>query len=185
MQNGIRTKCLLIADTNNHRIVAVDLSNNKASTLKFTTKMKYLTYDLNEIEDEVDYSTLKRYFEKQECLSTSEELQIRFDFCFENDFKVQYGAKHNVKMFTKNKSINQQNITTKDLKDLQFTIKCPSSKIDLEDILLFECSISLCNSKQNFCTLSKILIEQPVFFSSNVFPKSGSDRKVKYLKVKM
>lgn len=169
-------KCLLVADTNSHRIVCIDLNRKQASIFPLFRSIKS-----DEPKDETDSYHTKCH-QDPICLSPKDPLQLKLDFSFNGDLKAEPGAKHLIKLTTNDCRLSTEpaSIKTSNLNATTFTINCLEQNAD--GMVSIECHLNLCNSKSNYCTFAKILVEQPVVFSESAHANSLV---VKRIQIKM
>ena len=95
-------KRLLVCDTNNHRLVSVNLSNGKMNTFSIYD----VNYQLKEltVTDSVIVPSIK-INQKTVNVLMGQSLQIVLQFNFVNDLKAENGARHKLKIVTKGMSL--------------------------------------------------------------------------------
>ncbi|UXI20173.1 putative N-acetylgalactosaminyltransferase 9 [Sarcoptes scabiei] len=164
---------LFVADTNNHRIVSIDLSTNRASIPIFNNAESFQTETLSLDNDKADIKALKlALIESNHC----EELELGFKFELKNtELKLNTEAQHHIKLIKRESSpciIEPEAIRSKKLDDIKFRLKNFQSYENFT--LKLDCLINLCQTRQNYCTISRLIVEQPIIF---IPYKSGENEK--------
>ena len=70
---------------------------------------------------------------------------------------------------TGNNTNTDDNIRTNNLNNIEFILQCTTMTTGdyHSELLSIECNLNLCHLKENFCTLQKILIKQPIIISKD------------------
>ncbi|XP_027201044.2 NHL repeat-containing protein 2 [Dermatophagoides pteronyssinus] len=169
---------LLVADTNNHRIVSIDLNNNFNATIFSIIDSIDDQSTTDEAKSNLNNnlsSNVKTIMEKPLKISYNQKMKILLRFDFIDTLKADTNAKHLIKCkLLKNSSvglsiISDNNIRTNNLNNIEFILQCTTMTTGdyHSELLSIECNLNLCHLKENFCTLQKILIKQPIIISKD------------------
>lgn len=164
---------LLVADTNNHRIIKIDLKNFQTSNfnlINLDIPMVALNIDKSNIDKPMAANNNVITF-NQELLKLTETSKIILTFNFCNEYSAHSDSKHKIKAFSKHSfiEIEPNSLITNETENIKFKLKYSpitgNDNIQSTNIS-FECNLNLCHTRKNYCKLLKIIINQPIFIGN-------------------
>ncbi|KAI2803983.1 NHL repeat-containing protein 2, partial [Blomia tropicalis] len=169
---------LLVCDTNNHRIVAIDLlANNEATNFNIIdSNLPKIESPLELINDFVD-SGYKLNCDYSKLLenplyinSNIKVVQFQLKFIFNEDFKANKDAKHRFKVSIKDSHNDNVLLTStfvfNDLDNVTFTIdNLPKSGSQIKLAVQYE--LNLCNNRLNTCQILREKFEKSICFTDD------------------